>query len=183
MKWNGQTYPTFKSKVFLGLVCFVLWVYAAPVHAASQREYKIEAAFLYNFLNYITWPDYNTPDEMKKATICFQHGDPIEPYLNYMRMKMQDERQLTIRAVGENSEFEGCQLLFVRGSLPKNRLQEAMRHGVLVVSNFPDFISRGGMIGLAPGTNGVSTEINHSLMKEQGFQVSSRLLSLAKEVR
>jgi hypothetical protein len=173
----------YKLKIVASVVLFAFSAFLTPPAEASEREYKIEAAFLYNFINYITWPNHTTPEEMTNATICIDRSDPIRPYLHYMQRKMREERQLVIADVGASEQLQKCQIFFTRTLLSEARLKEALKAKVLVVSDAPDFIEHSGMIGLAPEGSHMVAEINHSLLKDTGFQVSSRLLSLAREVR
>jgi len=169
----------------LGLTC-VLFCATTGAAQADEHTYKVEAAFLYNFLNYITWPGYQVPEDMKKATICIADHDPIYPYLEYIHNKKQQERDLNIRQIGTDASLAGCQIFFIRdvGNKELSRLRfTAAQSGVLLVSTGPDFVSEGGMIGLLPEGERMAIEIDNSQLKQADFQVSSRLLDLARKVK
>lgn len=159
--------------------CALAALCAMPVRAEeeSDRYHKVEAAFLYNFFNYITWPGLNTPQELKAATICIAANDPIEPYLRYIQSKMADERSLNIQS-GEQ-DLQACNLVFTR-----HRLTEGMRgklsSATLVVIAPQDTLDRGdGMIELDRDEMEIHMRINQQWLAENGFKVSSRLLALA----
>lgn len=147
---------------------------------ADERDYKVEAVFLYNFFNYITWPGYHTPEDLKEATICIADEDPVRPYLEYIQHKRGNEHRLTIR--NAKSSASGCQILFVHDPKSVN-LSDAAQNGVLLVSTAPNFINNGGMIELSPEEGRMAIEINNSQLTQADFHVSSRLLDLARKVK
>lgn len=146
---------------------------------AQERQYKVEAAFLYSFFNYITWPGYDTPQALKKPVICVYGDDPILPYLKYVSNKVAAERSLTLRTVS-HSTADGCNLLFMRHRLPELGNIDAT---TLTVFKPDDPLDRGGLIELTQEAQRISFKIDQSGLERQGFLVSSRLLELAKRVR
>ncbi len=150
--------------------------YAQATVPDRTRQYKLEAAFLYNFLNYITWPGLSTPDEMTSATICILQGDPIDPYLTYVQQKMGDQRQIAIKHLAPESNAEGCQIFFSRRGIAPH---SATTTPILTVSTD----ATTSMIRMRAEEDGMALRINNTMLSEQGFGVSSRLLSLAQEVK
>jgi len=173
-----------------GIACLLLacCLLLSMVHKvqADEREYKIEAVFLYNFFNYITWPGYHTPEDMKQATICIPGGDPIRPYLEYIQHKRAQERKLDIRQINDGIPLTECRIFFIReindSAIAKlHSLTES--DGILLVSTEPAFVDKGGMIGLVPEGERMAFEIDNSQLAHAHFQVSSRLLDLATRVK
>ena len=164
----------------LALFCVALVLLTNSAHAdkaEKERQYKLEAAFLYNFFNYITWPGYDAPDQLATATICVIENDPIEPYLTYVQHKMSEQRQLVIKRLPANGKADGCNLVFARSTMPQSKLTTPM----LTVS--ADSNSSTSMISMHAVNGRMALSINNSALSEQGFQTSSRLLSLAQEIR
>ena len=164
-----------------------VWLAIALVMCANQpalaqendRYYKVEAAFLYNFFNYITWPGYASPQELHKPTICIYEEDPIQPYLEYVQQKMASERSLDIHVLSNAAAASECNLLFTRHRLTKQDLQ-VIPSSTLIVTEPLDSLDRGvGMIELDREGQEIQMKINQVDMTEKGFQVSSRLLALA----
>lgn len=156
------------------MLCFM----AFPV-AAKERQYKIEAAFLYNFFNYITWPGYESSQELQNPVICIYGNDPIKDYLEYIQQRMSDERLLEIRNIYSGDSLKDCHLFFMR-----HRISLAQFTGVsdstLTVFILDDPLDRGGMIELSEDEGHIAIHINQSLLKQRGYQISSRLLDLAR---
>ncbi len=173
-------------KPTLRLKTCTLWLALAllcqPPAASAQetdRYHKVEAAFLYNFFNYITWPDYNSPQDMRTANICIFDDDPIKPYLQYVQQKMTSERTLNIQSVNDAAAISKCNLLFTRHRLADDVLKE-IPGSTLIVTEPLDSLDRGqGMIELDRDGQGILMHIDQPQLAENGFQVSSRLLALA----
>jgi hypothetical protein len=161
------------------LAAFMLCA-SSSIPVADERQYKIEAAYLYNFFNYITWPGYPAPQALENPVICVYGGDPILPYLNYMREKVTGQRSLSVRSVADEPSSEGCNILFMRHrTLPSASLPAS----TLTVFKPDDPLDSGGMIELAQDGDRISIKIHQSQLEKNGFSVSSRLLDLAQRER
>ena len=168
-------------------------LYLSPASAyADERQYKLEAAFLYNFLNYIEWPaSADTPagdpaqapagSNAREATICVAAGDPVTRYLDYVKRKMAGERVLTVSMRQPGDSLAGCRIYFTRNATP-DITKNALLTGTLVVSDDEHYLENGGMIQLSHQDARMGMKINNSLLDTNGFKVSSRLLSLAQKV-
>ena len=62
-------------------------------------------------------------------------------------------------------------------------LQELGTLPVVTVSDSPDFISKGGMIGLIRDGNSLGFEVNLAPVSATGVRMSAQLLKLAKSVK
>lgn len=148
---------------------------------AAERQYKIEAAFLYNFFNYITWPGVSAK-ELKQPVICVMADDPIVPYLQYVQRKMREERALSIRQTTPEQGVQGCHLLYQRANGQTPIWEHAHESHTLIVT-IGDEPQGVGMINLFQQKDHLAMHINHTHMAEMGYEVSSRLLALAEHVR
>lgn len=148
---------------------------------AQNRQYKIEAAFLYSFFNYITWPGYHSPQALRNPIICIYGQDPILQYLEYVRQKMASERSITIRTIQPGDTTKNCHLFFMRHRVVPSSATPA--DSTLTVFKPDDPLDRGGMIELAEDEERLTLRINHRALEQNGFQASSRLLELAQRVR
>lgn len=148
----------------------------------EERQYKLEAAFLYSFFNYITWPGMQNPHDLQKPVICVYGDDPIIPYLDYISDKMSEERTLVIRTITSAEATPGCQILFVRHRISPY-MEQSLPNDTLVVFKPDDPLDRGGMIELSQDGERIGIRVDQLQLEQNGFQVSSRLLDLANRVR
>lgn len=166
----------------------VLWFAAlfslAPViraQSASQREYEIKAAYLYNFIKYVDWPSYGDT-----ITIGVLGGNPFGPALAPLNGKVVKGRRLVVRELDSVRDAQKCQIIFVSAS-ERQRLQEifeSLRSArVLTVGETQGFADGGGMINFIEENNKVRFEINAEAARRTGLNISSELLKLAKLVK
>lgn len=177
----GSLYRWLRACIFVAAmgICTL----ASTAQAFDARHYKIEAAFLYNFLNYITWPGYNAPEELKEPIICLENDDAMASYLGYVQQKMQEQRTLHIRTVTEGKALDGCHMIFLRRPIAKSYMLRYLQSGILVITEPDDPLDRGGVIELGSEDERLTVSIDNSLLSQHGFRVSSRLLNLAEQVR
>jgi hypothetical protein len=166
----------------------VLWFAAAfslapglRAQSASQREYEIKAAYLYNFIKYVDWPSYGDT-----ITIGVLGGNPFGAALAPLNGKVVKGRRLVVRQLDSVRDAQKCQIIFVSSS-EKQRLQEifeSLRSArVLTVGETQGFADGGGMINFIEENNKVRFEINAEAARRTGLNISSELLKLAKLVK
>lgn len=150
---------------------------------ASEREYKIEAAYIYNFLNYVTWPNLATPQELINPVICLRGEEAIQPYLEYMSQKAADGRDIILRRLSPTDTLKDCHIFYSGRTVNESITHDAAANGtLLVVHNEMPGQSANGMIDLVETEGRVVMRISQSRLNSSGFQVSSRLLSLAEKI-
>lgn len=170
----------------LALWC-VLLVLSAPLTLRAQsKEYQIKAAFVYNFAQFVLWPE----SVFTNAAQPFQIGILGEnPFGKALEETVKGE---TIKGhpivVVESSRVEklaGCQIIFVTKSAaahPDDIFQKLDSRPVLTVSEDPGFIQHGGIINLYRDGPKVHFEINPDAAEKKGLKLGSELLSVGKVV-
>lgn len=154
---------------------------AVPARAAMSREYEIKAAYLYNFINYIDWPD----DSAGTITIGVVGENPFGPALAPLNGRKVKGRTVAVREVSSAAEMRNCQIVFISPS-EKQRfgsiLDGLKNSRILTVSEIDGFAERGGVINFISERNKVRFEINQEAARSKGLTISSELLKLAKLV-
>ncbi len=173
--------PLFSFIVTL-LVCTVL-VIATPSAIAQDQypEEKIKAAYLYNFLRFVSWPN----EPLDEYRIC-TYGLPIEhePVFGSIA-KIETDRRLVVSFVQTDDSLErldNCQLIYIVKKDEKqvkavlNRMQDK---GSLTIGEATDFLDMGGMIRFVPVADKIRFEINVDAAKKAGLKISSNVLKIA----
>ena len=181
MKHPRHIIASAKKASALALVAIAVLCLLPASARAEERQYKVEAAFLYNFFNYITWPGYATPQDLQAPVVCIYGNDPLLPYLEYMRGKMASERSMTLREVSRSEDVHGCNILFMRHRMAQQ--MHSLPGDTLTVLKPDDPLDAGGMIALNEDGERISIDINQNELAESGFKVSSRLLDIAQSVK
>jgi hypothetical protein len=179
----------------LRCVCGVLLlaffaVLASPVRlraeSALEREYEIKAAYLYNFINYIDWPENAFPAPGGTITVGIVGQSPFGAALAVLNGKQVKGRTVALKQITGTQDLDQCQIVFINSS-EKARLPELFEKlkgsRVLTVSEIDGFAQQGGIINFISEHNKVRFEINPDAARQLGLNISSELLKLAKVVK
>jgi hypothetical protein len=181
-----QRRPHWRSRVIPALAAALLVCMPAFSGIAGQpsTEYRIKAAFLYNFTSFVTWPD-NLAGE-SEFTLCVFGDDPFGELLDKLAGKSVRDTQLAVRRLESLALLDQCELVFI-SEMPNDQLGAALAllHGlpVLTVSDIRGFTELGGIIEFRIIDNKVRFDINIDAAESTGLSISSKLLSLATRFR
>lgn len=171
------------------LLAFFAALACPPVLRAEnplQREYEIKAAYLYNFINYIDWPENAFPAPGGTITIGIVGQNPFGGALDVLNGKQVKGRTVALKQISDTKELDQCQIVFINSS-EKARLPELLDKlkdsRVLTVSEIDGFAQQGGIINFISEHNKVRFEINPDAARRLGLNISSELLKLAKLVK
>jgi hypothetical protein len=166
------------ARVAVLLVALTLGVRPAIGQDVSL-EYQVKAAYLYNFVKFVQWPDTARPGPL---IICIAGRNPFGTVLaETIRDEVVNGRTLASRTILEPDP--ACQVLFVPDGAPPAYLRAARGTPTLTVGESPDFLEQGGIINFVKEGPNVRFAISTEAAAEAGLQVSSRLLRLAVNIR
>ena len=151
---------------------------------SSATEYRIKAAFLYNFTSFVNWPEGSAGES--GFTLCILGKNPFGNQLDKLAGKPVDQARLVIKRIDRPEYLESCRLVFI-GDISTARLDETLSllHDmpVLTVSDTLGFAELGGMIEFRIIANKVRFAINNKAAESAGLSISSKLLNLAANFR
>ncbi len=154
--------------------------------AQSPTEYQVKAAYLFNFLKFVEWPDDPETNSHGKWVIGFIGDTPIGDELTRLvEGKNVLGRDLQVKKFQASDNLRGCNILFISES-EKKRLPSilaALRgSSVLTVADMDNFIGGGGMIQFMLEDARVRVAIDVGATSRAHLKVSSKLLALARVV-
>ena len=173
---------------------------------SASKEYQIKAAFLYNFLKFVDWPQEKTSDTNEPIVIGIIGNDPLEDAFKPIEGKTHEDvngKTIVIKYFksfeelmksGENSKdnlqkklevLGECHLLFICSSEQINlsRILDAVKDSyVLTIGESPEFIGLGGIINFVLEDEKMRFEINAASANKAQLKIRSQLLRLAKKV-
>jgi len=151
----------------------------------GAREDKVQAAFIYKFIQFIEWPSTIEKESNKFKIGVFGESNMQELLQTFSGEKV-NERFLEIHPVEDLSAIKKCHILFISPS-EANRLAEILETlngtNVLTISRMKDFALKGGMINFYINEERVRFEINPESAKNAGLKISSKLLKVSKVIR
>ena len=157
---------------------------AGDAAAAANSEYRVKAAFLYNFMKFVEWPGdgLSRPGTL---TLGILGKDPFGDALDEVRDKTAKGRRVVVLHLRGIEDLKECDLLFVCAS-EKGHLAQIFKglqnHRILTVADHEGFCQAGGMINLVFLNNRVGFEVNVAAATRARLRVSSQLLRLARIV-
>lgn len=176
------------------LACFAAMLLAADSPLLNRAvcadepptEYQVKAAYLFNFLKFVEWPDHPAADPHAKWVIGFIGSTPISEELSRLvEGKNVLGRELQVKKFEAADNLRACNILFI-GETEKKHLPailgELRGSSVLTVADIDDFISFGGMVQFVVENARVRVAIDVGATGRAHLKVSSKLLVLARVV-
>lgn len=171
------------------LVFSVIFTVGSHCQAQNSQpsKYQIEAAFIYNFARFVDWPAHAFTDASSPMIIGVLGKNRFgEDLAQTISGKVIGGHPLKFRECASLAEATSCQVLFISDS-EKNHLSKIISGlgsaSILTVSETDNFIVAGGMIHLRIVDDKMRFDINNSAAKSAGLTISSKLLSLAINVK
>ncbi len=167
---------------FLIVVCVVFWTGIA----GAQDAALLRLGFLLNFARYVEWSE-ETLKVGEPLRICLASGDAgMSTQLDELPKQSIQGHPLQTRKPNRPGDAGNCHLLYLPAEAPGIMaawLNAAHQAGALTVSDGPDFVEAGGIIGLAPVGGRYRFDINLGVARQSRLRLSSQLLKLARTVK
>ena len=166
----------------LRLLLGALALLSAPLARSEELpEYRLKAAFLYNFAVFTEWP----ADVGSTLNLCLYGSDPFGAEIDPLNGKKVGERSVALQRKSTLESLKGCQIVFVAatsiGQLP--RVLESLRgQPVLTLADTPGAVHQGAALNMAVAQGRITFEANLAAARAARLNLSSKLLRLATEV-
>ncbi|WP_051283780.1 YfiR family protein [Desulforegula conservatrix] len=171
-----------KKSIRIFLSAFLAPVFFVSMASAGEtgREYVVKAAFLYNFIKFVSWENEQTPDSVN---IC-AFGDPeFIRDLKTIEGKKAHEKNISVTEMESLNNSIQCNVLFIsryESQDYKKIMAEAEKNRILTISDIDGFAEKGGIIELfTTDDNRIRFRINIRAAEKSGLKISSELLKLA----
>ena len=170
------------ARILLWLVSLALASFAPQASSNDLPEYRLKAAFIYNFALFTEWP----AGVGATLNLCVFGKDPFGEEIDPLQGKKVGDRSIAVQRKTSVESLKGCQIVFIAssaiGSLP--RVLDSLRGTpVLTVADSPGAADQGVALNMSVAQNKVAFEANLQAARAAGVNLSSKLLRLATEVR
>jgi len=157
-----------------------------PQKIDPSREYQIKAVFLFNFTQFVEWPDSVFHEPQTPLVIGILGEDPFGTYLDKTVLGEEiNNHPLVIQRYRSVEEIKMCHILFI-SQTETDHLEEIFAglkgRSILTVGEVADFTKQGGMIQFVTERNKIQLQINVEATREVDLTISSKLLRLAEIV-
>jgi len=161
---------------------------SSDTSGSQAREYRIKAAFLHKFLQFIGPAKDLAHDD--DAVLGILGKDPFGASFDAVEGEPVGAagRTLVVRRLSADAsaaELRACALLFVSRSM-KGRIPEILDklrgYPVVTVSETDGFVEAGGILNLVVRDKKIRWEVNYDAVEEAGLRLSSQILRNAVRV-
>ena len=168
-----------------------LWVavsggLVARAESPAPTMHQVQAAFLFNFAKFVTWPDDAFQRSENSLIIGVLGEDPFGAVLEEtVRDKTVMGKKLAVKRFARIQDAVNSHILFLSSSeesqlLPLLKVLE--KATVLTVSDMEQFAERGGMVAFTVEDQKVRFNVNVEAVERAGLKMGSQLLKLARIV-
>lgn len=166
-------------KRILYISTILLLVGSAGMCQSQEREYDLKAAFVYNFIKYISWGQFTPENEFIIGIIG---SSPIyEPLQKIAGTKTFNNKRIVIRHFNKPEDISFCNILYI----PKNSgvnlylITSRVSPGTLTIGEEEGYAQLGTAFNFVIVNDKLRFESNTRAISSAGLKASSQLLKLA----
>lgn len=147
---------------------------------------QVQAAFLFNFAKFVTWPNEAFQHSGDTLIIGVLGEDPFGAILEEtIRDKTVMGKKLAVKRFASIQEAAHSHILFLSAS-EESHLSHMMtaleKTNILTVSDLEQFAEHGGMVAFTMEDQKVRFNVNLGAVERSGLKMGSQLLKLARIV-
>jgi len=170
---------------FAAFVLLAAWT--TQGHAQTDLEYQVKAAFLFNFLKFVTWPADHEPAEGGPYVLCVIADERFTQTLaGAIKDKSIAGHPVQVRPVAAGAPFRDCHIAYLAPgpspTMAESMLESASLDAVLTVHE-ADAAIASGVVRFFLEQQRVRFEINTAAAERRNLHLSSRLLAVAQRVQ
>ena len=155
----------------------------AVAQAAVSKEYQLKAVFLFNFAQFVQWPEKSFSDTNAPFRIGVLGDDPFDGFLDEtVHGEKVDGHPLMVQRYHDGDDFKDCQILFIsrsEGKQAEQVLADLKGKNILTVGDVDGFIKNGGVVRFVTEQNKIHLRISPEAAKQANLVISSKILRLS----
>lgn len=167
------------------LLILPVHAYVASQELALENPNRVKAAFLRNFVHYVTWPVTALPVSQAPWQVCILGRDPFGDLMeNTFKGRTEQNRPFEIHRAEALDKLPLCHIVFVAYDTPLARrtaLSQLKNKPVLTVGEAPDFLREGGIIQFQVADR-VRMSINLDQARAASLAIQTRMLEVSHEI-
>jgi uncharacterized protein DUF4154 len=158
----------------------------ARAESSAPTVHRVQAAFLFNFAKFVTWPDEAFQRDGDSLIIGVLGEDPFGSILEEtIRDKTIAGKKLVVKRFVRVQDAANSHILFLSSSEESHvsqTIKALEKTNVLTVSDMEQFTDYGGMVAFTMEDQKVHFNVNVEAVERAGLKMGSQLLKLARIV-
>jgi len=175
-----------KNYAVLFLLSLIFYPFASHASIEKNLEYKVKAAYLYNFTKFVSWPESALSASNKSSlNICILGKDPFGHAIDLLSNKEAKGHAVVVEYIDDIGSGMQCHVVYISKSKEKDIdliIEQLSRKNILTVSDIDGFAVKGGCISLSVIRGKVRFNVNLKAAYNADLKISAKLLELAKVV-
>ncbi len=169
------------------LVLFLLGGMRSSNSVDPTTEYQLKAVFLFNFAQFVIWPDKSFENEKDPFVIGILGENPYGSFLDEtIRGESVNGHRIVVRRYSNIQDIKTCHILYINLK-NQDELEEVIakvkNRNILTVGDSDKLTQLGGIISFFITNNKVGIKINLESVNATELSISSKLLRLATIVK
>lgn len=173
-------------KQFFIVIILIMSGWHSNAIASDEDTHQAIALFLYNFANYVDWPEEAYLSKNATLNMCVVGKARFVPYLDAFEGALIRNRRLSIVKLPQLNLDKKCHVLFLDDEEKKMIENIQIIHTsdyVLSISDDDNFVEDGGVVSVLAKQEAVQFDVNLGQALRNGLYISSDLLGLARDVK
>ncbi len=156
----------------------ILLALPSMTKAQTISEFEIKAVFIYNFTQFVQWPEKSFERTDSPFVIGVLGDNVFGKYLEEaVAGERHQSRPIVVKYFASPGDVEFCQILYVG---PSGNIMSTNDRPVLTVGEHENFMRQKGHLRFYWEGKKLRIEINQSAAAASGLTISSKLLHLAR---
>jgi hypothetical protein len=150
---------------------------------SNVEEYAIKAAFIYRFIDYVEWSNYDGDRPFNIAILG--NSGITRPLMEIASDKKAKDNRIIVKQYNDVNSIGSCQILFVsrNSDIPVESIISKMEDKpLLIITEQKGACEKGAHINFLISENKLKFEVNLTTVSRSGLKISSQLLQHASVI-
>ena len=186
-KSKCKSAPSCVRRIAIALLSVLIFIGPATAlcDTVIGSEYEVKLGFIYNFINFVTWPETIFKSNSDPLVMCIASDSPSSEVLYRLDGKSTKRRRIKVIAYQEEICLTQSHTLFF-ATQDKAFIQQVLDRikglSILTIGEVDGFTRMGGAINFFEEHNRLRFRVNIDAVKRNTLKMSSQLLVSAQIV-